>query len=219
MRFLVTAGPTREYFDTVRFVSNGSSGLTGFLIARRAVLAGHEAVLVTGPTHLAAPEGVASVRVVSAEDMSRAVRSHLAEADVLVAAAAVCDWRPSVCAPHKLAKRDGPPAAGWVRTPDILAEAGKEKGARLHIGFALEDIDARRHAREKLAAKNLDYLVLNGPENLAAGDGAYALLARDGRAWTLGRLDKETLAALLVDLAVHGPQILAGASELPPDSA
>lgn len=203
-RFLVTAGPTREYLDTVRFVSNGATGRTGFLLAAEAVRRGHEAILVSGPTVLPDPAGVRVLRVVSADDMARAVFDHLERTDVLVGTAAVCDWRPAVRSSHKLSKQSGAPAFEWVRTPDIMALAGERKGKRLHLGFALEDDRARERAAEKLRAKNLDYIVLNSPENLGTEDGAYELLARNGRSLPLGRRSKQELAAFLVDLALTG---------------
>ena len=131
-RFLVTAGPTREYIDTVRFISNGATGRTGFLLAAEAARSGSEVILVSGPTHLPDPDGALVLRVFSAEDMARAVFDHIDRADVLVGTAAVCDWRPAECCSHKLSKQGGPPAFEWVRTPDIMAQAGERKGNRLH---------------------------------------------------------------------------------------
>ncbi len=206
-RFLITAGPTREYIDTVRFVTNASTGRTGYEIAREAVRRGNEVVLVTGPTSLP-PPACRVMAVVSAEEMAVAVLENLPASDVVIGTAAVCDWRPEQRAAHKLAKQGSALAIPWVRTPDILDLVGKQKGGRLVVGFALEDARPHQKAAEKLRAKNLDYIVLNGPENLGSLGGSYELLATGGRSWSLGHLAKTDLASLLVDLALKGEHVL-----------
>ncbi len=209
MRFLITAGPTREYIDSVRFLSNGSTGYTGYLIAEEAVRCGHPTTLVSGPVSLDPPEGVQLERVTSAEEMRRAVFAHLADSDVVIATAAVCDWRPERRSECKLPKGTNPfEERAWVRTPDILLLAGREKGERVHIGFALEDADPRRRALVKLQKKNLDYLVLNSPAAMAGPSGTYTLFSRDGAVYELGSRGKRELAALLVDVAARGRDAL-----------
>jgi phosphopantothenoylcysteine decarboxylase / phosphopantothenate---cysteine ligase len=206
-RFLITAGPTREHVDSIRFLTNGSSGTTGFLIAEEARRRGNEVVLVAGPVPVAPPAGVRTLSVVSAAQMCAAVLAELDRADVLIGAAAVCDWQPAARAARKLSKLDGF-AVEWVRTPDILEHAGERKDARLHIGFALEDEHGLSKAADKLRRKNLDYIVLNAPENIGSRGGAYQVLARGGAMWHFEYLTKEMLATLLVDLALEGESAL-----------
>ena len=121
MRFVVTAGPTREYIDAVRFLSNPSTGRMGFAVARAARAAGHEVTLIAGPVSLKTPSGVTRIDVVSARDMLNAVRTVIARADVLVMTAAVADWRPAQCASRKLKKTEMSDTLHLVRNPDILA--------------------------------------------------------------------------------------------------
>lgn len=208
-RFLITTGPTREHIDSVRFLSNGSTGATGFLIAEEARRRGNEVIVVAGPATHPPPRGVRVIDVVSAAEMCAAVLANLQWADVLIGAAAVCDWQPVRCAAHKLSKLDGF-SVEWVPTPDILQSAGERKGERLHIGFALEDADGLSKAADKLKRKNLDYIVLNAPTAIGSRGGAYQLLARGGGMWHFEYLTKEMLAALLVDLALEGETALKG---------
>jgi len=212
-RFLVTAGPTREYIDTVRFLSNASSGRTGYLIAGEAFRRGNEVVLVSGPTSIPPPEGPRVVEITSAEEMAEAVLRHLPSADVVIGCAAVCDWKPESRSERKLGKRDGDLEIRWVRTADVMRLVGERKGGRLLIGFALEDFSPRENAFRKAVEKNLDYVVLNGPENMNAPSGAYELLSRTGRLWPLGVLTKKKLAELLVDLALRGEESLPGPAQ------
>ena len=183
MHLVVTAGPTREYLDPVRFLSNGSSGLTGFLAAEAAAARGHRVTLVTGPVALEPPAGVEVVRVVSAEEMYRAVTSVFPTADAVVMTAAVCDYRPARVSPHKVKKSPGSRALTLVRTPDILAELGRRKQpGQVLIGFALEDRRPRAAARDKLRRKNLDAIVLNSPAALGSERNRVQVLA--GGRWT-----------------------------------
>jgi len=159
---LVTAGPTVEDLDPVRFLSNRSSGRMGYRIAAAARDRGARVVLVSGPTGLEAPAGVDVVRVRSAEEMERAVAERAAAATVVVAAAAVADYRPASPSPSKVKKGEGPLTLELVRTPDILAGLGRSKreGVVL-VGFAAETNDLEKNAAAKLAAKNLDLIVAN----------------------------------------------------------
>lgn len=164
MRVLVTAGPTREYFDSVRFISNASSGRMGYAIAAAAHARGHEVVLISGPVALPPPEGVRIVPVVSADDMLRAAEEVFADCDAAVMTAAVADFRP---VERGKAKQEKPRAAHTVQlepTPDICATLGRAKGARVVIGFALQDADPHARAEAKLARKQCSAIVLNDPE-------------------------------------------------------
>ena len=168
MRVLVTAGPTREYLDAVRFLSNPSSGTMGFACARAAARAGHAVTLVTGPVALPDPPGIRTVRVVSAGDMYRAVLKAYARTDAVIMTAAVGDYRPAERSAGKLKKSSAALTLRLVRTRDILKTLGARKGRRILIGFALEVQDAVHQAWLKYKKKNLDYIVLNAPGSFAA---------------------------------------------------
>jgi len=158
-RILVTAGPTIEPIDPVRFISNRSTGLMGYEVARAAVEEGFSVCLVTGPACLDAPEGVELVRVSTTEDMRKAVMERLGETDCLVMAAAVCDFRPLKTGKEKIKKTDSI-TLELVKNPDILKEAGTRKGL-MKVGFALETEDLAANAEKKLADKELDMIVAN----------------------------------------------------------
>jgi phosphopantothenoylcysteine decarboxylase/phosphopantothenate--cysteine ligase len=180
VNILVTAGPTREHLDAVRFLSNASSGKMGFACARAAARAGHAVTLVTGPVGLPDPPGVRTVRVVSADDMYRAVLRQYARADAVVMTAAVGDYRPAERFAGKLKKRSRSLTLRLVRTRDILKALGERKGRRVLVGFALEVQDAVSQALLKYKKKNLDLVVLNAPRTFAA-DRMDADVFREGR--------------------------------------
>ncbi len=159
---LVTAGPTREAIDPVRFVSNRSSGKMGYAIAAAAHRAGHPVCLISGPVALPPPRGVELVRVTTAAEMLAAVQARVRDCDVLVMAAAVADWRPRRPARRKLKKQDGPPRITWEPTPDILQTIARRKTARqIFCGFAAETHHLAREAQRKLRAKKLDAIAAN----------------------------------------------------------
>ena len=202
MRFLVTAGPTREHLDPVRFLSNRSTGKMGFAVAAAAAVAGHEAVLVAGPVSLATPEGVRRVDVVSARDMLAAVEAELPEADVLVMTAAVADWRPKTTSGVKLKKGAMAPVLELEPNPDILATLAPRKGGRIFVGFAAETGDPVPEASRKLAAKGLDMIVAN---DVSSPDSGFAVdtnrvtfVFPNGRRTYLPLLSKAEVAARLV---------------------
>jgi phosphopantothenoylcysteine decarboxylase/phosphopantothenate--cysteine ligase len=168
VRVLVTAGPTREYLDAVRFISNASSGKMGFACAAAAARAGHDVTLVTGPVALPDPIGVRTVRVVSAGDMYRAVMKVYPRIDAAIMTAAVGDYRPAERFAGKLKKKSETLTLRLVRTRDILKEMGRKKGRRILVGFALEVQDAVHQALVKYKKKNLDYVVLNTPRSFAS---------------------------------------------------
>ena len=168
MRILVTAGPTREYLDAVRFLSNASSGKMGFACAKAAARAGHDVTLVSGPVALPDPAGVRTIRVTSADDMYRAVMKAYPRIDAAIMTAAVGDYRPAERFAGKLKKKSETLTLRLVRTRDILKEMGRKKGKRILVGFALEVQDAIHQALVKYKKKNLDYVVLNTPRSFAA---------------------------------------------------
>jgi phosphopantothenoylcysteine decarboxylase / phosphopantothenate---cysteine ligase len=174
-KILVTAGPTREALDPVRFLSNRSSGKMGYAVARAAAARGAEVVLVAGPTSLAAPLGVTVVPVGSAQEMKDAVAVEIVGADVVVMAAAVADYRAGQVAAGKLKKEDmgASPSIGLARNPDVLAELGKARGGGgprpVLVGFAAETDDVERRARAKLVTKGCDLVVANDVSEAEAG--------------------------------------------------
>jgi len=161
LRVLVTAGPTYEPIDPVRFIGNRSSGLTGYAIAEEAARRGAKVTLVSGPTQLPDPFGVEVVRVETASQMHAAAMDAYGRADAVVASAAVSDLRPAAVCAHKIKKADAPEAIELERTRDILAEMGEDKGDRVLIGFAAESEGVVEAARDKLERKNLDLVVAN----------------------------------------------------------
>lgn len=166
MRIAITAGPTREHLDPVRFLSNPSTGKMGFAIASEAVKRGHAVTLIAGPSALKTPAGVRRIDVVSARDMLKAVRS--VEADVLIATAAVADWRPAKCACRKLKKREMTGELRLVRNPDILKSV---RGMR-KVGFAAETDDVLAEASRKCREKHLEFIVANDVGEKGSGFGS-----------------------------------------------
>ena len=158
---LVTAGPTREKIDPVRFISNYSTGTFGYAIAREARRRGCRVVLVSGPTHLAAPRGVKLVRVESAAEMKQAVEREFKICGCLIMAAAVSDWRARTPSWKKIKRYGGKKTLELVENRDILAEASKRKGKKILVGFALETEHLEREALKKLFEKKLDLIVAN----------------------------------------------------------
>ena len=203
-RVLVTAGPTREPLDPVRFLSNRSSGKMGYALAEAARLRGATVTLVSGPTALAAPGGVEFVRVETAAQMQDAVVARAAGADLILAAAAVADHRPAEFAAQKVKKDAGTYTLPLAANDDILAGLGREKHAgQTLVGFAAETENLLDHARGKLTAKNLDWIVANDVTAEGAGfDGdtnTVTLLGRDGSETALPLLTKREVAERILD--------------------
>ncbi len=168
MKILITAGPTREYIDTVRFISNASSGRTGYLTAAAAAERGHQVILVSGPTVLEKPKGVKLIPVVSALDMYRQVMKYYPKVGAVIMTAAVGDYRPVKTSKHKLKKSGRKQILELIPNPDILAELGRRKKSQILIGFALEDRAGKANALKKFKNKNLDAIVLNSPAALGS---------------------------------------------------
>ncbi|TAE56228.1 MAG: bifunctional phosphopantothenoylcysteine decarboxylase/phosphopantothenate--cysteine ligase CoaBC [Bacteroidetes bacterium] len=169
-KLLLTAGPTREALDPVRYLTNHSSGKMGYALAQEAARMGAEVTLVSGPTHLPAPEGVTRIGVNSAQDMYEAVMAHADTQDILIMAAAVADYTPVEVADRKIKKKESEFVLTLKKTTDILASLGKLKQPRqLLIGFALETDNELENARKKLQAKNADLIVLNSLQDSGAG--------------------------------------------------
>jgi phosphopantothenoylcysteine decarboxylase/phosphopantothenate--cysteine ligase len=204
---LVTAGPTREHWDPVRFISNRSSGKMGYALARVALRRGAQVTLISGPTRLNVPDGARFLPVTTAQEMYDAVMKHLDKATVVLKTAAVSDYRPCRVRKNKMKKGDEKFTLALCSTPDILAEVGRQKGERLVIGFAAETKDLLVHAKEKLRQKNLDWIVVNDVSRPGIGfDADYnqvTILHREGTKQELPKMSKEDLASAILDLIVR----------------
>ena len=202
-RVLVTAGPTREDIDPVRFLSNRSSGKMGYAVARAAARRGAKVVLVTGPTALETPRGVERVDVRSAEDMLRAVEARFPECTLAIFAAAVADYRAVEPSESKIKRTQDALTLRLEPNPDILATVAREKGERLVVGFAAETDNVAENARKKLAQKNADVMVANDVTAEGAGfdvdTNMVTLLSCDGRDLALPRLTKAEVAERILD--------------------
>ena len=201
---LVTAGPTREAIDPVRYISNYSSGKMGYAIAKAAYQRGARVILISGPVAIPAPLGVELVNVVTAEEMRQAVLGRLAETTVVIKAAAVADYRPTEIAATKIKKESSAAMTlPLIKNADILAEIGANKGGRLVVGFAAETTDLLENARKKLLSKNLDMIVANDISEAGAGfdveTNRVRFLFPDGEVETLPLLDKSEVAQRLLD--------------------
>jgi len=201
---LVTAGPTREELDPIRYLSNHSSGKMGYAIARAARNHGARVILISGPVDLALPQKVEVIPVTTAREMHAAVLANQAAADVVVMAAAVADFRPAQRATTKLKKGDDQQLiVELVRNPDILGELGAKRSRALLVGFAAETGELLAQARKKLDAKGLDLIVANDVTMPGAGFGSdtntVCFLERSGRVEELPCLPKEEVAGRLLD--------------------
>ncbi len=200
---LVTAGPTREPLDPVRYLSNPSSGKMGYELAREAVARGAKTVLVSGPTSLVAPAGARTERVRTAAEMEKACLKAFPKADVVVMAAAVSDFRFKDVRARKAGKAEIGPSLAVERTPDILALLGKRrKPGQLLVGFAAETHDVVAHARAKLAAKRADLMVANAVgegRGFGTDDNAVKIIAPSGPVVETGRMSKRELSRVIFD--------------------
>ena len=202
-RVLVTAGPTREELDPVRFISNYSSGKMGYAIATAARRRGAEVTLVSGPTSLPRPWGVENIPVVSACQMRDEVMARAEGCSIVVMSAAVADYRPKVRAEGKIKKRENGQLLELEKNPDILHELGTRKGSRILVGFAAETDDLLANAAKKLQQKNLDLLVANDVGMEGAGfdvdTNIVKLLFKGGRVEDVPLMGKAALANLILD--------------------
>jgi len=213
---IITAGPTREKIDPVRFISNHSSGKMGYALAEESVKQGARVILVSGPVTLSPPEGVELVKVESAEEMYQAVLRYYSLSDVVIKTAAVADYRPKVSFDHKVKKQPGDTNIELERTNDILLELGQRKENQLLIGFAAETDHLEEYAKTKLLKKNADMIVANNVKAEGAGFGTdtniVTLYKRSGEIISLPLMSKnevaikiiEEITSLLKDMKTNG---------------
>ncbi|HXT60277.1 MAG TPA: phosphopantothenoylcysteine decarboxylase [Pirellulales bacterium] len=181
-RVLITSGPTRQYLDPVRYLTNASSGRMGKALAEAVLAAGHDVMIVSGPVEVAYPAAAHVVHVVSTEEMLAACREFFPACDGLIGVAAPCDYRPVRVAEGKIQKTGQPLELHLIETPDVVATLGAEKRpGQWLIGFALETDDQRLRALAKLEKKSCDLMVLNGPQAMNALDTEVELLDKQGQ--------------------------------------
>lgn len=203
LRFLVTAGPTREFLDPIRYISNRSSGKMGYAIAEAARAISSQVTLVSGPTALEPPEIAEFVPVTTAQEMAEAVWSRFDAVDICIMAAAVCDFRPKKMVTSKIKKGSFSGVLELEPTPDILAELGRRKKSQVLVGFAAETDDLEKHAREKLARKKLDFIVGNDSSAFDAETSRVTFISREGKVERLAEMPKIEIAKLIIERAAQ----------------
>ena len=201
LRIVVSAGPTIEDLDPVRFLGNRSTGRMGYALAEAALARGAEVTLVSGPTSLERPKQVRHIGVRSARDMETAMRAQLGTADVIIMAAAVADYRPAEQAEQKIKKKEGPMVVELVRNPDILAglSAARKGKHPLLVGFALETEDVVDNARGKLERKGVELIVANHARDGFGSDDNIVTLVTASEVEELPRMQKRAVADRILD--------------------
>ncbi|MEM7454286.1 MAG: phosphopantothenoylcysteine decarboxylase [Planctomycetota bacterium] len=180
-RIVITSGPTRQYIDPVRYLSNASSGQMGRCLAEAALEMGHEVVIISGPVNIQYPQSATVIDVVSTRDMLAAAMSQVDQCDGIIGAAAPCDYQPENVADHKIRKTGETLTIDLVETQDVMAAVGQIKSdAQWSVGFALETDDARFRALTKLQKKNCDLVVLNGVSAIDSPENSVEIIAPDG---------------------------------------
>jgi phosphopantothenoylcysteine decarboxylase / phosphopantothenate---cysteine ligase len=179
-RILITSGPTRQYLDPVRYLTNASSGRMGRALAQAALAEGHAVVIVSGPVDIAYPAAAQVIPVVSTEEMLIACQKLFDQCDGLIGVAAPCDYRPVRVATNKIAKTGEPLELHLIETEDVVATLGAKKQGQWLVGFALETEDHRLRALAKLERKHCDLMVLNGPQAMHSLDNAVEVMDSDG---------------------------------------
>jgi phosphopantothenoylcysteine decarboxylase / phosphopantothenate---cysteine ligase len=201
VKFVVTAGPTREPIDPIRFISNRSSGKMGYAIAAAALESDHDVVLISGPVNLAPPVGAKLVNVTTSDEMHAAVHEAVRDSDLLVMSAAVSDYKPAQVAKAKIKKRDENFLLDLIPTRDILKSLPRSRNFFV-VGFAAETNDMEEHARAKLATKNCDMIVANDVSDPTIGmesdENAVTIFSRNGEIEKISRASKKIIARALV---------------------
>lgn len=204
MRFVITAGPTREAIDPVRYLSNRSSGKMGYAIAEAAIESGHEVVLISGPVNLDPPLGVQLTSVTTADEMYDAVHRHVPECDVLVMCAAVADYKPAQASLQKIKKSEKYLSLDLVPTRDILASLAKRERQFLVVGFAAETNDVEENAQKKLRDKNCDIIVANNVSDpnygMESDENEVTIFFKSGAPQKISRAPKKNIARALINI-------------------
>ena len=207
---LITAGPTREYIDPVRYLSNDSSGKMGFALAAAAQKRGALVTLIAGPVQLASPPKVRRIDVISAEEMRAQTLQIAPEADFIIMAAAVADFSPQKISANKIKRAKTPSSALTItlqENPDILAELANNKTPQQTLlGFALETTELEKNAKKKLAQKNCDWIVANEASAINAEHSAVILFAKNGSKLTLAKNSKQRLAEQILEIILKNTQ-------------
>jgi phosphopantothenoylcysteine decarboxylase/phosphopantothenate--cysteine ligase len=208
VRFLITAGPTREPIDPVRYISNRSSGKMGYAIAEAALEAGHDVILISGPVHLEPPRNVKFISVSTSDEMFNAVHQHADDADVCILCAAVADYKPAQVSPLKIKKRDDGLSLELVATRDSLKSLGHQRDRKfLLVGFAAETDHIEENAARKLRQKNCDIIVANDARiGMDSDENELVILFRDGEIKSFSRAAKRILAHELVKIFSNSQQ-------------
>lgn len=199
-RILITSGPTRQYLDPVRYISNGSSGLMGSALAQAAIYAGHEVVIVSGPVNIEYPQSAEVIPVVSTEEMLEACLGVWSECDGMIGVAAPCDYRPHDVAEGKIVKNGDSLTIKLIETPDIVASLAELKTSQWMVAFALETGDRHLRAMQKLERKKCDLIVLNGPESMFSTTTRVEVLDHAGQVLADIEGDKSKVAVGVFDL-------------------
>jgi phosphopantothenoylcysteine decarboxylase/phosphopantothenate--cysteine ligase len=204
VKFVVTAGPTREPLDPVRFISNRSSGKMGYAIAEAAIADRHQVTLISGPVCLVPPRGAQHIDVTSTDELHRAVKEAVRDCDVLVMCAAVADYKPANFSAHKSKKQRAKFSLELVPTIDVLASIAATDREFFIVGFAAETHDVEERAREKLRAKNCDMIVANdvsrSDSGMEADENEVVIFTRDGKSERISRAKKQIVARALVKI-------------------
>jgi phosphopantothenoylcysteine decarboxylase/phosphopantothenate--cysteine ligase len=202
VRFLITAGPTREPIDPVRYISNRSSGKMGFAIAEAALAVGHNVTLISGPVNLDPPRGARFLSIVTSDELHDAVHRHVRECDIVVMCAAVADYKPAKVSPAKIKKRAGNLSLELIPTRDILHSLGHRHDRQfLLVGFAAETNNMEQNAVQKLRAKNCDIMVANDARlGMESDENELMILFRNGEITKISRGPKKNLAHELVKI-------------------
>lgn len=200
---IVTAGPTREPIDPVRYISNHSTGKMGYAIAEKAANRGAKVYLISGPTYLSPPKGVNIINVMSAKDMYGKIMEYYDRADIVIKSAAVADYAPAEISSQKIKKSDNELEIKLAKNPDILYELGKIKGDKILVGFAMETQDLINNAKEKVKKKNLDFIVANDLMTEGAGfahdTNVVKIIDKNGDIESLPKMTKLELADVIID--------------------
>ena len=208
MTFLITAGPTREPIDPVRYISNRSSGKMGYAIAEAALDAGHDVILISGPVNLEPPRNARFISVSTSDEMFEAVHRHADESDVCVLCAAVADYKPAQVSPVKIKKRAAQVSLELIPTHDILQSLGRQRARKfLLVGFAAETDHLEANATKKLREKNCDIIVANDARiAMESDENELLILFRDGETKEISRAPKKILARELVKIVSNSQQ-------------